>query len=208
MNPRSTAATWQAHVGTAELGMWVFLASEVLFFGVLFFAYIVGRLHHSQAFAEASRYTDLTLGSVNTAVLLTSSLTMALAAREARGRRRRPCALLLTATSLLGLTFLALKSLEYYHDFDAHLVPGIRFSLSGSDPAGLEQFFWTYFVTTGAHAVHLLVGLGLVAVLTVRVAHGRGRMPSHAVEISGLYWHLVDIIWIFLFPLLYLVSRT
>jgi cytochrome c oxidase subunit 3 len=202
------AAAISAPSRSAELGMWVFLASEMLFFGVLFFAYTMGRLHHLQAFAAASRHTNLLLGSINTAVLLTSSLTMALAARDARRRRRRPCASMLGATFVLGATFLALKLLEYRDDFEQHLVPGVRFSLPGADRAGLEQFFWTYFVTTAAHALHLLIGLGLVAVLAVRVFRGHGPLPSQIVEISGLYWHLVDIIWIFLFPLLYLVSRT
>jgi cytochrome c oxidase subunit 3 len=188
--------------------MWIFLASEVLFFGVLFFAYIMGRLHHPQAFAAASRHTDLLLGSINTAVLLTSSLTMALAARAARGKRWRPCAGLLAATFVLGLIFLTLKLLEYHEDFDQHLVPGVLFSLVSADRSGLEQFFLTYFVTTGAHAVHLLVGLGVVAVLTVRVIRARAQLPTEMVEVGGLYWHLVDIIWIFLVPLLYLVSRT
>jgi cytochrome c oxidase subunit 3 len=208
MSARSAAMGVSARTRTAELGMWVFLASEMLFFGVLFFAYIMGRLHHPQAFAAASRHTNLLLGSLNTAILLTSSLTMALAARAARGRRRRPCAGLLAATFVLGLTFFALKLLEYHDDFDQHLVPGMFFSLAGADRSGLEQFFLTYFVTTGAHAVHLLVGLGLVAVLTARVLRGRAQLPARMVEVGGLYWHLVDIIWIFLFPLLYLVSRA
>lgn len=206
MSARSTTLGAAAH--TAELGMWVFLASEMLFFGVLFFAYIMGRLHHPAAFAAASRHTDLLLGTINTATLLTSSLTMALAARAARGRRWRPCAGLLAATFVLGLTFLALKLLEYHDDFKQHLVPGIFFSLPGADRAGLEQFFYMYFVTTGAHAIHLLVGLGLVAVLTARTLRAGARLPARMVEVGGLYWHLVDIIWIFLFPLLYLVSRT
>jgi cytochrome c oxidase subunit 3 len=193
---------------TAELAMWVFLATEVLFFGVLFAAYMVTRLHHPQAFAHASRLTDLKLGSLNTAVLLTSSLTMALAARAARARRWRPCGSWLTVTGGFGVTFLVLKLTEYHSDFERHLVPGAHFALAGPDQAGLQQFFLAYFVTTGAHATHLLVGIGLVATLTARAFSGRSHPTGTTVEVSALYWHLVDIVWIFLFPLLYLVSRA
>ena len=198
----------EARTLTAELAMWIFLATEILFFGVLFMAYLVTRLHHPQAFAAASRFTDLTLGGTNTAVLLTSSLAMALAGRAARARRWRQCAWLLAATFALGVTFLGIKATEYRADFAHHLVPGPGFSLHGPDRTGLEQFFLAYFVTTGAHAVHLLVGIGVVAVLWLRISSGRRRPHARLVEVSGLYWHLVDIVWIFLFPLLYLVSRT
>jgi cytochrome c oxidase subunit III len=193
---------------TAELGMWVFLATEILFFGVLFVAYLITRIHHPQAFAMASRLTDLRLGSINTAVLLTSSLTMVLGARAARERRWRPCASWLTATAALGVVFLVLKGMEYYSDFDRHLVPGVGFALSGPDRRGLEQFFLAYFVTTGAHATHLLIGIGLVAFLALRARSGRNHPSPNSVEVGALYWHLVDVVWIFLFPLLYLVSRA
>jgi cytochrome c oxidase subunit III len=194
---------------TGELGMWVFLTTEVLFFGVLFFGYTVTRLHHPAAFAQASRHTDVLLGSINTAVLLTSSLTMALAGRSAQSKNRRASRWLLTATFALGLLFLGLKILEYTHDFQEHLVPWLSFGLDGPDPAGLRLFFLMYFVTTGAHAVHLIAGLTLVAVLTGAAMRGTAsHVPSEPIEITGLYWHLVDIVWIFLYPLLYLVSRA
>ncbi len=208
MSAEPAAIDSPARTLTAELGMWVFLATEVLFFGVLFAVYLITRIHHPQAFAAASQLTDLKLGCLNTVVLLTSSLTMALAALAARERRWRPCSSWLTATAALGLVFLAIKLIEYHADFDRHLVPGASFAPAGPDRAGLEQFFWTYFMTTGAHATHLLVGIGLVAVLAARARSGRSRPTATTVGVSALYWHLVDIVWIFLFPLLYLVSRA
>ena len=193
-----------------ELGMWVFLVSEMLFFSVLFFGYLVTRLHHGPGFAAASRHTDVLLGSVNTAVLLTSSLTMALAGRSiTHGGKHRSTALL-ASTAALGTLFLALKFLEYAHDARDHLVPWHDFSFApGADVAGARQFFLLYFIMTGAHAVHLVVGISLVLYVMVGVARGRhGAQRAEPVELTGLYWHLVDIVWIFLYPLLYLVSRT
>ena len=194
-----------------EVGLWVFLATEVLFFSVLLFGYVVTRIHHPQAFALASKHTDIVLGSVNTGVLLTSSLTIALSSVSLEMGRRRAALWLLPATLVLGATFLALKFLEYAHDIHEQLVPlpWLHFSLSGPDVAGERLFFYMYFVMTGAHAVHLIVGLALVAAMIVKVA--RNENPDHscgAVELTGLYWHLVDIVWIFLYPMLYLISRT
>jgi cytochrome c oxidase subunit III len=211
MNTVATVAETggQEHNTTSELGMWIFLATEVLFFSVLFFGYTVTRLHHPAAFAQASRHTDIVLGSINTAVLLTSSLAMALAGRSAQSGDRRATVWLLAATFTLGLLFLSLKLLEYAHDFHEHLVPWLSFELPGPDQAGLRLFFLMYFVTTGAHAVHLIVGLTLVAVMTgIALRNKELRLHSGAIEITGLYWHLVDMVWIFLYPLLYLVSRT
>ncbi len=195
---------------TGSLGLWVFLASEMLFFGVLFLGYLVTRLHHSQGFVEASRHTEWLLGGINTAVLLTSSLTVALAVLSAKARAKRACAWMLAATLLLGLTFLTLKLLEYTHDFEHHLVPWRPFAVNGADPAGARQFFFLYFVMTGAHAVHLVVGLAVIASLLIGLSRRADlrRATAEAVELGALYWHLVDIIWIFLYPLLYLVSRA
>ena len=193
----------------ADLGIWMFLASEILFFGVLFLAYTVTRLHHPEAFATASRQTDVALGSINTGVLLTSSLTMALAVRATKLGVRRAAIVFLCATAMLGLVFAAIKGTEYRHDYVAGLVPGLRFSFAGPHAGGVELFFGLYFLMTGVHVLHMLVGLGVVGTLAMRAAR-KAFTPEYftPVELGGLYWHLVDIVWIFLYPLLYLVSRT
>jgi len=193
----------------ADLGIWVFLASEILFFGALFLAYTVTRLHYPEAFAIASRQTDVTLGSINTGVLLTSSLTMALAVRATKLGVRRAAIVCLCTTAMLGLVFVAIKGTEYRHDYVAGLVPGLDFSFSGQHAGGVELFFGLYFLMTGVHVLHMLVGLGVVGTLAVKAAH-EAFTPEYftPVELGGLYWHLVDIVWIFLYPLLYLVSRT
>lgn len=199
-----------------RLGMWIFLATEILFFGVLFAAYTFLRLRFPEAWAEASRLTDVTLGTINTAVLLTSSLTMALAVEAVRkgpdsatprsSARDRPAVLWLAATLVLGLAFVGLKGLEYAHDFRQHLVPLVDFAAGGTHRAAVELFFCFYFGMTAIHALHLLIGIGIVGTLLVLAWRGRARAAP--VELSGLYWHLVDVVWIFLYPLLYLVSRT
>jgi cytochrome c oxidase subunit 3 len=189
---------------TDTLGMWVFLETEVLFFGVLFFAYVTTRLHYGEAFAAASRHTDIILGSTNTGVLLTSSLTMALAVRSVTIGARRAAGWLLGATMALGATFLALKGLEYTHDYHEHLVPWLDFAFDPTRRTGARLFFYLYFVMTGAHAVHLIIGLCLVGFMLARLS----RASVAALEATALYWHLIDIVWIFLYPLLYLVSRT
>lgn len=193
----------------SDLGIWVFLASEILFFGVLFAAYAFTRYRYPEAFAAASRLTNVELGSVNTGVLLTSSLTMALGVRAAKRGRRRALVGWLGATLALGLVFLAIKGVEYRLDYVEHLVPALNFSYAGTQPHQVENFFYLYFVATGVHAIHLLIGIGVVAVLAIMASR---RAFSQAyftpVEVGGLYWHLVDIVWIFLYPLLYLVSRS
>lgn len=190
--------------------MWVFLASEVLFFSVLFFGYLGMRFHHPQGFAEGSHRTDWVLGSANTAVLLTSSMSIALAAFYAKAKRVRLAAALLAMTLLLGTVFLGIKILEYTHDFENHLAPWLPFAATGADVVGMKQFFLLYFVMTGAHAVHLIIGMGVVVLLLVRALRSKAHRTKviEGIELGGLYWHLVDIIWIFIFPLLYLVARV
>jgi cytochrome c oxidase subunit 3 len=193
----------------AEFGMWVFLATEVLFFSVLFFGYLITRIHFPAAFAAASRHTDVVLGSLNTATLLTSSLTMALAVRALQLGAARASRLLLVATFALGTIFLAVKMLEYAHEYHERLVPWLDFSFPAAQAEGARLFFLMYFVMTGAHAIHLIVGLVLLAVMIVSITRGRLKPErSGTLEIAGLYWHLIDLVWIFLYPLLYLVSRT
>jgi cytochrome c oxidase subunit 3 len=193
----------------ARLGMWVFLATEVLFFGGLFAAYLVGRVLYPGAFAEASRHTDVLIGSVNTVLLLTSSLCMSLAVRAITGGIPRAAVWWMAATLVLGVAFLGLKGLEYAGDFHKHLVPALNFRFAGSDAPAAQLFFILYFLMTGLHAIHLTVGVGLVAVLLIMSARGRFSADYYTpVELGGLYWHFVDIVWIFLYPLLYLVARS
>jgi cytochrome c oxidase subunit 3 len=193
----------------SDLGMWVFLATEILFFGGLFTAYVATRLHDPQAFAIASRLTNVTLGSTNTGVLLTSSLMMALAVRATKLGFARAAFGFLCATGVLGLAFLGIKFTEYILDYQDHLVPVLDFAHSGPHAGGVENFFYLYFFMTGLHSLHMLAGLVVVAVLAVMTARRRFT-PEYftPVELGGLYWHLVDIVWIFLYPLLYLVART
>lgn len=192
----------------AKLGMWIFLATEVLFFGGLFLAYTVYRYLAPETFAAASRHTAVLLGGANTAVLLFSSTLMALAVRAAQLGRRRYLIWLLLATALLGIGFLVIKGFEYHKDSTEHLIPGAHFLWTEPNAAAAEMFFWLYFSMTGLHAIHVTVGIVVMLVLAIRAARrsfdGGNYMP---IEIAGLYWHFVDIIWVFLFPLLYLAGH-
>jgi cytochrome c oxidase subunit III len=190
---------------TAQLGMWVFIATEVLFFGGLFFAYLYGRTHWPDGFALAARHTDVLLGTLNTAVLLTSSFAVALAVAAAECGRSDWVARLLWATAALGLAFLAIKGLEYRNDWRDGLVPGPTFSLASTPGAGL--FFLLYFLTTGLHALHLTVGIGLMGSFATGARRGRDWAGPPRLQVAALYWHFVDVVWIFLYPLLYLVLR-
>ena len=192
----------------AKLGMWVFLATEVLFFGGLFLAYTVYRYLYPDTFAAASRHTEVILGGANTAILLFSSTLMALAVRASQLGRRKHLIWLLLATALFGVIFMGIKGFEYHKDFTDHLVPGASFRWPEANPSAAEIFFWIYFAMTGLHAIHVTVGIFVILVLAVLAArrkfdHGN-YMP---IEIAGLYWHFVDIVWVFLFPLLYLAGH-
>jgi cytochrome c oxidase subunit 3 len=192
----------------ATLGMWLFLATEVLFFGGLFAAYMIYRVWYPETFGAASRTLDIRLGAVNTLVLITSSLTMAFAVRAAATGKRRQLMGLLAVTMVLGAAFLGIKGVEYYQKFAEHHVPGMGFRFEGPAPERATLFFSLYFAMTGLHAAHMIIGLGVLAVMFVMAARRRFSVAWHTpVEMSGLYWHFVDIIWIFLFPLLYLVDR-
>jgi len=192
----------------SSLGMWVFLVTEILFFGGLFTAYVVYRHRYAAGFAEASRHLDVTLGTFNTAVLIVSSLTMALAVYYASTGRRKAVVVFLVATMALGAVFLGVKAVEYSHKFHDHLVPGPGFQFPGPHARPAEIFYALYFTMTGLHAAHMVVGLGILTVLVLQARKGRyGPHYSTPVEVSGLYWHFVDVVWIFLFPLLYLIGR-
>jgi cytochrome c oxidase subunit III len=193
------------------LGMWVFLASEVLFFGALFTAFFVYRSVSPGLFAEAARRLIPEVGAVNTAVLLTSSLTMALAVYAAHTRQRRMLLACLGLTLLLGATFVAIKMWEWHHEYAEHLVPGAGFAPEGVPPEvarGMQLFFLFYFIITGLHALHMLVGLGVLSVQITLAGRGDfGVRDDTPVELAGLYWHFVDIVWIFVFPVLYLLRQ-
>jgi cytochrome c oxidase subunit III len=198
----------QQQKDAATLGMWLFLATEIMFFGGLFTGYTVYRGMHPEAFILGSHHLDVVLGGVNTLVLLTSSLTMALAVRAAQVDDKRRLVRFILVTMVLGAVFLGIKAFEYHHKFETHLVPGPDFA--SDDPAmkPTQIFFGFYFAMTGMHAVHMIIGLGLMTWLVITAARGRYSSSYYnPVEISGLYWHFVDIVWIFLYPLLYLIKR-
>lgn len=205
------------------LGMWVFLATEVMFFGGLFTGYAIYRSQYADDFQAASERLIVWLGAVNTAVLICSSLTMALALYSARIGSRKGLIGFLAATMLLGATFLGIKAVEYYIDFEERLIPGYQFDMEQwnkpgghaehardhpVEPQHAELFFVFYFIMTLIHALHMIVGLSVLLVLLVRSIHGRyGAKYFTPIELVGLYWHFVDIIWVFLFPLLYLIRH-
>ena len=190
------------------LGMWVFLATEVMFFGGMFACYFVYRHWYLQAFASASNQLDVLLGGINTAVLICSSFTMALAVHSAETGRRKPLVVFLLLTIVLGLVFLGIKFYEYHTKFEEQLVPGSSFRFEESLARPAEIFFSFYFAMTGMHAVHMVIGIGLLTALIFRARRDRFSPVYHTpVELTGLYWHFVDIVWIFLFPLLYLLGR-
>jgi cytochrome c oxidase subunit III len=192
-----------------SLGMWVFLATEIMFFGGLLAAYTVYRELHLPAFEAGSRLIEVKFGAINTAVLICSSLTMALAIRAAQtGKSRSQIIWYLIVTMLFGAAFLYIKFVyEWHHDYIEGLAPGFGFSYHGPYASGVQMFFCFYFFLTGLHALHMIIGIGILTVLAILTARGRFGPQYYApLEISGLYWHFVDIVWIFLFPLLYLIG--
>jgi cytochrome c oxidase subunit III len=226
---------------SAELGMWVFLATDVMFFGGAFLAYSYYRFWFPDEFIAGSHHLDIWLGAINTAVLLTSSLTMVLAVHAAQTDRRALLGLFLLLTMLLGTAFLGVKAYEYHHKYEEGLVPGRNFNfahagkradeshtslptpkeLNGQassserephstldfmNPRSVELFYSLYFVMTGLHALHMIIGiviLGVLLIAAIRGAFVGGHFTQ--IEMTGLYWHFVDIVWVFLFPLLYLI---
>jgi len=192
----------------AKLGMWIFLATEVLFFGGLFLGYTVYRYLYPEPFAAASRHTEVILGGANTAILLFSSTLMALAVRAAELGRRKHLIWLLLGTAFFGVIFMAIKGLEYHKDFVDYLIPGAGFRWHEANPSAAEMFFWLYFAMTGLHAIHVTVGIFVMLTLTVLAWRRQFENGNYmAVEVAGLYWHFVDIVWVFLFPLLYLAGH-
>jgi cytochrome c oxidase subunit 3 len=192
----------------ASLGMWLFLVTEVLFFGGLFLVYSVYRGWYPQAFAASSHELIVWAGTLNTVVLLTSSLTMVLAVNAAQTGHRRTLIALLLATMALGCVFLGVKAFEYRTEFLEHHVPGVGFQFEKEYFLPAHIFFSLYFIMTGLHALHMIIGLGIMSVMVWMSWRGRITPEYYnPIEVSGLYWHFVDIVWIFLFPLLYLIGR-
>jgi cytochrome c oxidase subunit 3 len=202
-------ATPEQQMDASTLGMWTFLITEVLFFGGMFAAYAVYRAMYPDAFASTSEYMNVILGGTNTAVLICSSLTMVLAVRAAQLSRRRDLMMFLILTMIFGTIFLVIKGFEYHSKWVEHLVPGFNFQYDQPQFAHHAQIlFFLYFCMTGMHALHMIIGLGLLSFLLIqslrRVFNENYFAP---VEMIGLYWHFVDVVWIFLFPLLYLIGH-
>ncbi|MDR3635991.1 MAG: cytochrome c oxidase subunit 3 family protein [Isosphaeraceae bacterium] len=201
---------------TASLGMWTFLATEVMFFGGMFAAYCIYRFTNPDAFALACRHLSWKLGSLNTAVLLSSSLTVALAVHAGQTGDRKGQVRYLMLTIVLGLAFLGIKAVEYWTEFEDHLVPFWNFSVTALHaPADAsertlkqaEMFFVFYFFMTGLHAFHMIIGIGVFIAVAAMAERGRFTPEYHTpLELSGLYWHFVDVVWVFLYPLLYLID--
>jgi cytochrome c oxidase subunit III len=189
-----------------QLGMWTLIATEVLFFGGLFLSYTIYRASYPDAFATGSRLLDFRSGTINTAVLLTSSLSMAMGDTFIKRGRRRLLSACIACTAVLGMIFLGIKFLEYHDMYKAHLIPGINFA--GNFAPQVELFVFLYFATTGLHAVHMIVGLAAMAWLYRMNRQGRLTANAHEpVKMVGLYWHFVDCIWVILYPLLYLIPK-
>jgi cytochrome c oxidase subunit 3 len=192
---------------TATLGMWIFLATEFMFFGGLFMAYIAYRYLYPQAFAEGSQHLKNLLGGANTGILLSSSLTMALAVHAVHAGRRGATVAFLLLTMALGAVFLGIKGYEYFSEYQEGLVPALNFTFDGAQAQQVKLFFILYFLMTGLHAIHMTIGMCVVLAMAV-LAWRRRFSPEYytPVELVGLYWHFVDIIWVFLYPLLYLIK--
>jgi cytochrome c oxidase subunit 3 len=195
---------------TAVAGMWLFLATEILFFGVLFLGWMFVRHFNLDGFNAGAQRTQLALGTINTVILVTSSLTYSAGlAFIAAGNTRRliQC---MAATWALGLAFLILKfGVEWLKDFDDHLWPGPDFAIAGPLGRGAQLFFGFYFIATAVHGLHMVIGLGLLAWIMLLARRQRLSASYHTpVEVVGLYWSFVDMVWLTLYPLIYLIGRT
>ncbi len=203
----------------SSLGMWIFLITEIMFFGGMFAAYLVYRHSYYDAFLWGSSSLDIKWGAINTVVLIVSSLTMALAVHAAQLGMRKMLMFFLVLTLVLGFVFLGIKSIEYKAKYDEHHIPHHGFNFEpvklsdGSehrvDQSHAQLFFSLYFALTGMHAMHMIIGAGLLSTLLYMAWRGKFSATYYTpVENIGLYWHFVDIVWIFLFPLLYLINRV
>lgn len=191
----------------AKMGMWVFLVTEILFFGGLFTAYIVYRSWYPELYQMASVELNTFWGAVNTAVLIGSSLTVAMAIRSAQLNQIKGLIINLVITVSLACVFMVIKYFEYTHKFHLGIFPGEYYTYDGIDHEKANIFFSIYYMMTGVHGLHVLIGIGLMIWLIIKAKNNAFSSEYYTpVEITGLYWHLVDVIWIFLFPLLYLID--
>ncbi len=196
---------------SATLGMWTFLITEVLFFGGMFTAYVIYRSLYHDAFAATSQVMNVPLGGINTGVLICSSLSMAIAVRAAQLGQRKAQIISLILTMFFGVVFLGVKAYEYTEKYIEHLIPGPNFQFPEAPQYfhNAQILFFLYFAMTGMHAVHMIIGLGLLTFLLINAFKSKyGPTYYTPVEMIGLYWHFVDVVWIFLFPLLYLIGHT
>ena len=192
---------------SAKFGMWVFLLTEILLFGGLFVAYGIMRAWNPDMFYNAHRFLNVTLGSINTIVLITSSLTMALAIRFMQVNDKKQTLIMLTLTLAFAATFMVIKYFEYSHKFELGQLPGEYYTFIGVEGNNPHIFFSIYFAMTGLHGIHVLIGMALIFWLILKTKNNEFSSNYYTpLEMTGLYWHLVDLIWIFLFPLLYLIG--
>jgi cytochrome c oxidase subunit III len=193
---------------SSTLGMWVFLITEIMFFGGMFASYMIYRIAYPKAFFDASEHMNFWAGTINTVVLITSSVTVVLAIYAIQMGRQKTSAFFWVITLLFGMTFLVIKGFEYHEHWVHHLFPGSHFIGIGIDPGHTQIFFCLYFIMTGFHALHMVIGVGLVTWILVKTLRGAFSTTWHnPVENVGLYWHFVDLVWIYLYPLLYLISH-
>lgn len=192
---------------SAKLGMWIFLLTEMLLFGGLFCAYSIFRAWNPEMFYNAHKFLNVRLGTLNTIILITSSLTIALAIRSLQINKKNNAVLYLALTLIFAAAFLVIKYFEYSHKFHLGQLPGKFYTFTGVKGTNPHIFFSIYFIMTGLHGMHILIGMIIIAIMLVKTASGKFSNEYYTpVEMTGLYWHLVDIIWIYLFPLLYLIG--
>jgi cytochrome c oxidase subunit 3 len=197
----------EQQASSVKLGMWIFLLTEILFFSGLFVAYAVYRSWNPDMFYQAHKQLDVVMGTTNTVVLITSSLTIALAIRAMQLNKKKQTALLLIITIALAMTFLVIKYFEYAHKFHLGQLPGKYYTYAGLQGTNPHIFFSVYFLMTGLHGLHVIAGIGVITYMLVKTLKNTFSSAYYTpLEMTGLYWHLVDMIWIFLFPLFYLIG--
>jgi cytochrome c oxidase subunit 3 len=202
-------ASAEHQASTAIAGVWLFLTTEVLFFGALFLTFLVYRVLHPAGFAEATEHTELAIGAANTVILLCSSLTMGMALEYARAGNNRRVQRLTLLTAALGIAFLVLKGLEWHDDLSEHMFPGADFAIQGAHQGPARLFWCFYFVSTGLHGAHMVAGIGLVLWVALQARRGAFTPSWYTpVEAVGIYWSFVDLIWVVLFALIYVAGRV